>query len=490
MKAFFEKYAVMISAAVCVLALAGVWLGIRFSADAGTYELKDVSGDAAVLDDLIVGMELTDAAHTQHLTLDSGELAHTFDYQMPFMSDQYEGYDLDQCYVEHEDADVQVNIESKLESEDESYEAWVSHMTRQTDRVRVFVELGHYTSGHDKHIEVVTDVTVYDEDSPFVFNLASDKYVYKGQVSREGEPLPDEINETPYSDIGTDVLKDQYAWEDIDSSELVAEDENETVYFTPALRPYHGGKSAIYRVDEWNEYGSYALEPSLLDGKHLYYNGLDVPSGQVTPVAVFPADNLKTLRLDVVDGRLCLLLVADGMMTLRVYEMDGTLAGELPIVKMSPQRNVSAVMAVNKSGGKPMLCYRIVDAAANDEAGNERGEGMLFCVELGDTAILRSMIKDRELLLGYAFADGKWVLLDTVRDMPRVEEQHGYFPDKYMLSVADERGGLLYQGEIVTDAMEDRRAWYEMTEPPYNDVYHAMQRGIWSLNVCEKGKQP
>ncbi len=499
MKAFIARYEVVISALLCLLVIAGAWLGMRLSADAGTYALKDIAGDASQLDDLVIQMTLSDGAHTQHITVDEGELNHTFEYLPPIKSYYPEKTrSFSQYYTEHEDADVVMEMDTRLEDVYEKYESWVTHMRRAADFVRVSAEISRNTieSIYSDRVQVMTDVTVYDESHPFVFKYESYKDVYKQNLSAQGEARPIEPGVSPYEYMGMDYKKTQYTNEEYYvSADLSTQDENGTVYFTPALSPLYGGTSAIYRVDEWGSYVN-MIEPSLMDGKYEYYNDTQVPYGSVTPVVTFPVDGhaMRTLRLDVVDGRLCLLLVADGMLRLRVYDMDGALLNEVQIAKMSPQRELVGNIYIIDSKGSKMLCYHLSDIYVYDEETGEAiqsdEEDMLFCIELGEQTRLRSVLAVQPLLKGCAFVDSRWVLLETGRSEDEIQAEHFYYPNHDYLSILDEEGAVLYRGEVVTDTKDDITPSYQLTEFQDNNYYgNVWSRQLWVAEEFVKEKQ-
>jgi hypothetical protein len=58
MKAYFSRHIAPLCLLLCIAVLLFAFLGVRLSADAGTYALVHKSGDAAQLDDLTIRMVL------------------------------------------------------------------------------------------------------------------------------------------------------------------------------------------------------------------------------------------------------------------------------------------------------------------------------------------------------------------------------------------------------------------------------------------------
>jgi len=469
MKSFFKKYAVPIVAVVCVLALCGAWTGVRLSANAGTYRLDDIEGDRAYLDGIRIDMSLFDTAHTQSITLDNGMLSHSYEYTLPFHPHPESSYTGWQSFAEAEDAHVKVEMATTLTDTGEDYELWTTHMTRSADKANVSVSVERIKSGPVYWAQVVTGVTVSGEGYPFTFNLEREATVYTNQTTAQGDPLPDTTNETPFSYTQTEV--DPVSQMGYSSEPLVAEAEDGTVYFTPSLMPYYGGTSAIYRVDEWGGSG-YAEEPAMLDGYPTYSDYNARSAGNVAKLASFPVDGhqLRTVALDVVGDRLCLLLVADGTLTLRVYGLDGAFEHELPLFEMNPELTRTSTLFTNESGSSIMLCYYLQDPgyASYWDAPPESGPKLL-CVRLDDTAELMSVLTGHDTLVRAAFIGSHWVLTET----EYVDYSYGdssMIPQRHYISVLDVSGAVLYRGEIVTDQHEDEIQDFVQSgaEPPYD----------------------
>ena len=464
MKIFLKRFAAAACALVCVLALTGAWVGVRLCADAGTYGLTDIEGDRAYMDGISVSMRLADAAHTQHMTLENGALSHSYEYVAPFETPSGISFYPSQAFVEDENAAVKTETSTTLESSDETYELWVTRLTHTADSARISASLDRYDHGHgtvDQWAQVVTDVTVRGENYPFEFNLERETTVYKNQKSAQGESLPDTTSETPFSytesavgpvsDLGYSVAS------------LYAETPDGTVYFTPSLMPYYGGTSAIYRIDEWGSHAYYSEPTTMADGYACYpdYNARAL--GSVTKLVEFPVDGreLRTVALDVAGGRLCLLLVVDGTLTLRTYSMEGVLEYEVPLFEMSPELQYDSVLFSRESGGATTLCYSLKDPAYNSYSNAPKNDAILFCVQLAEKAELMSVITGRNDVMHAAFIGGHWVLAET-EDIEDLSNNY-YMPQRHYISVLDTEGSTLYRGEVVTDAPQDMLQYYIVT---------------------------
>jgi hypothetical protein len=218
----------------------------------------------------------------------------------------------------------------------------------------------------------------------------------------------------------------------------------------------------------------------------------------VTQVVSFPVEgrDIQTGALDVVDDKLCLLLVEDGTLWLRVYLRDGTLQHETALMQISPDSDTQYYMLyANKSDGSTMLCYHLCNVTTADMKTEEQ---MLLCVELGEKATLRSVITPRDGVLRAAFIGGRWVVVEyntTVTvNWPTSAPVYHY------VSVLDDAGQTLYRGEIVTDAAEDVRQYYEIIgwegtvewyqEPYITDRYgygadYTLTRGLYCDEISE-----
>lgn len=460
MKKRMTRHAAPLCALLCVMILVSVFISIRVSVDAGNYEIRDIEGNTSFLDDVTARMVLQDSTHKQYLTLSNGEIGHTYEYIMPIKERRDESVDYSQQFVEHEDADVLVTSETNLEDTSDAYDIYVTQLKRAADKVRVSVLLGkvkHYPSSDKvKTVQVITDVTAEDSNHPFVFNYLQDIEHYK---KSEGDAIKDQTDIRPFEDIGMKVTNKKYTEESWRNTPLHAEDDHGTMYFTPALQPFHGGQSAIYRVNAWNT-GDVSTEPVEKDGAEYTPAYAEIPLGSVTEIVTFAVDDLRTVKLDIVDDRLCLLLAVDGMLTLRVYNMDGVLEHELPLFDYDADSTAKSELYTNESGSSTMLCYQLSQSLGEntDEDLNNINE-YLFCVELNETAQLKSVITPPQLLLRAAYIKNRWILIETKPDAQDVQHP-AYAPLRYYISALDNKGQRLYLGEIKTDAWEDEIQYY------------------------------
>ncbi len=461
MKRFFRKYAVPVIAVVCVLALSGAWTGVRLSADAGTYRLDDLEGDRAYLNGVRIDMALSDAAHTQHITLDSGTLSHSCSFTSPLAASDPVLFSNSQMFVESPGATVQESTETTLQSSGEDYAVWITQLTRKTDEARVSVQLlRHGANSPSQWAQVVTDVTVSGDGYPFEFTLERETTVYTNQHTAQGDPLPDTTSESPFDYAGTSVGPASEMG--YSTGPLTAEAPDGTVYFTPSLMPYYGGTSAIWRVDEWITDRGITEASATVDGYPCFPDSNALPWGTVSTIAEFPAENLRTVALDVVNDHLCLLLMADGTLTLRVYGLDGTFEHELPLFDMDPELSRTSTLFTNESGGSVMLCYYLQDPAyASYWDAPPESDPQLMCIRLGDTTELVSVLTGRDTLVRAGYVGGHWVLTETAHMDGLVTEQP--IPERHYISVLDASGAVLYRGEIMTDQYEDEIQYYVST---------------------------
>ena len=495
MKKWFRRHAAPFCMLVCILIMAGVWIGVRCSADAGTYHLKNIAGDAAYLNGVTIDMCMEDGAHAQYMTLDNGALSHSYQYTMPLYRWELTSYVTNQSFVEHEEADVKVETNTELANSDDDYEIWLTRMTRTADLARVSISIETIGgSGDVGWAQVVTDVTVHDESYPFVFGMEREKEVYKNQISANGDPLPDSVSERPFYYTNTEIHNNDYLAERdnaVYNEPLYTEAPDGTVFFAPTLRTYHKGISAIYRVDQWGGYG-YTDESVMVDDDPVYLMYTARPVGVATPVVTFPVNELRTVALDVVDDRLCLLLIENGELILHVYSMDGILEYETPLFEYAPRYGIQYELYTNTSGGSTMLCYQMRDGFAYDPETGEplgmehRQDKRMFCIELGDQAVLRSVVVGRDASMRCAFIDGRWVLVEAAHVSSCLAEFPLYMPTSHYVSVLDDKGNVLYQGEIVTDAGQDAAQYYladENSRYVYRD--YTVSRGLYCEDIKE-----
>lgn len=491
MKDILKRHAAVACLLICVMIITGTWMAVRFSADAGTYRIVDIEGDRAYLDGINIDMELSDMAHTQHMTLSNAEIRHTYQYQSQLFHQDVLHYDISQAIVEDKTGDVHVETETEMISSEDDYELWLSRMSRTADRVRLSVSIGkHYitgTSSQQHTVQVVTDVILHGDSQPFVFTLEREIYVHKNQVSQQGEPLPHEISEMPFSYVYSDEINNTL----VESNpHLYAEAKDGTLYFTPPLSPNHRGTSAIYRVDEWGYYG-YTEEPAMVDD-YLTYSDFNAKSiGTVSKLVSFPVDGhqLRTVSLDVVNDRLCLLLIVDGVLTLRVYSTEGAFEYETPLFDVAPAQAISSMLFTNQSGDDTMLCYYLQDISSYEEEKRvDSSDPKLCCIRLGQNAELISILNTRKAIMHAAYIGKVWVLAEM-----KYKESYSYYdfyvyaPAQYYTSVLDSEGKSLYKGELLTDVTEDTIQYYlKANANDYANSNFTLNRLLYFKDISEE----
>lgn len=472
MKKRIIQHAVPICILLCMAILAGSSIVLNAHAGAGTYRINDIEGDADYLDGIAADIVIGDSAHEQYVSLRNGKLSHEYEYTLPFPTSRATRYNSSQNYVEHEDADVNVTTNTNLEDTSENHDFYITEMRREADKVRLSIVLEMIDDNHRgmnvKMAQVVTDVVIQDDSKPFVFNLMQEKQVYRNQTTPEGEPAEDVTSLMPFDSNGIEIHSDDYDDPDYDKP-LYAQNTDSTMYFTPNLRPFHQGESAIYRVDEWAE--EYSQEPVEKDGYEYFPWYSETNLGSVTKVAAIPIDEheMRTVHLSVIDNRLCLLLIIDGTLTMRVYGMDGTLESEAPLFDLEVNPQMHVTLYTNPSQGSTVLCYHMINALNDEQSGtdvtNDNKSNILVCVELGDTIKLRSKLLKSPFLLRAGYIDDYWVLVESKPDEPvyNTQDHPGYIPQLYMINILNDEGNTLYSGEIVTDAFEDNIQYYTAT---------------------------
>lgn len=471
MKRKILQHSVLICILLCAAVLAGSYIILNAHSGAGTYKLNDIEGDADYLDGVSADIVIGDSAHKQYLSLNSGELSHDYEYLLPFPTSRTTRYRTDQNYIEHENADVNVSTNTNLEATSEDNDFYITEMRREVDMVRLSIlieEIDESNRGmYIKMAQVVTDVVIKDDRKSFVFNHMQEKVVHKNQTTDYGEPADDVVSTMPFDSNGVEVRNSDYTGYVIP---LYAQDTNGTIYFTPNLRPFHQGVSAIYRVDEWAE--DNPQKPIEKNGFEYFPCYTEVPLGSVTKVTAIPIDGheMRTVHLSVIDNRLCLLLIIDGTLTIQVYGMDGTLQSETPLFDLDDNPQLNVMLYTNPSNDSTMLCYQMINALiqnenneeANEDTANVNQDDLIVCVELSDTVKLRSKLLRSPLLLRAGYIKDHWVLVESIPNVPMLytQDHPGYTPQLYMINILNDEGDTLYSGEIATDADEDNIQYY------------------------------
>lgn len=472
MKRFISRNIAPLCLLLSVTVLFAAFLIVRLHANAGTYVLVRRSGDAAQLNDLSIRLVMGDERHEQHITINGGALTHRFCAVPPYADTAVKTYMLDQDFTEDPNADVQVEVKTFTEVATDDQITLRDVMTRHADRARLSVVVhAESTMSVYRRVIVPTDLYVQDDAHPFESTLKRFRSRYR-YIKPDGEtgwnetggyyqePPEEELREENTSAYD---VSDFRVPEALQAANVMlnnyATDSAGRLYFTPGVQPYMRGEWAVYRVEKWTK-NENPIELASRDGYDYYVPTAAIPLGEVTKLASFPAQDTATLRLDIVEDRVCLLSIEGGMLTFRAYAMDGAQIAQTPLFAYDPDTTYITGLHSNRDGDSSMLCYALY---TRDSTGYSTFNS-LACVELtSSAAVLRSRIKPDFDAIDYAFFGGRWALLRMESAGRDGKQDSLYSPLRYTLELLDPDGASLYAGEIVTDAYEDQLQYYGRT---------------------------
>lgn len=452
MKAFLKNHAALLSGALCLLTLFGVTVGLFARAGRGTYEIVNVTGDEALLASLTLPMELSDGTHAQELTLQNGALTHTFRNRRILSTEQTANSNV---YVQLVPAWDSVSVfEEYTDAASPAQNGAAPSLKRTVDKAGLMLQinyskhynglLGYLDQADFGAVTVLTDT--YFDAAPTEFLYTTD-----GGVDADGNPTYYPTGQADYAEAYRLINLNRVAH----ATEL-----DGSLY---ALTPTHsacGGDIAIYRVDDWHV-PPYTVEMELLGGYSLLPIGDGRDRGKVTAVISFPAAGIDTLRLDAVDGKLCVLLVESGRLTLRVYTPQGALLNQTDLGPYAINGTVFSDLRTTHDGDT-VVSYRLRNRIF--ESDEPRFETDLYAVALGSGALLSHLPAAQTLSAqDFGFARGRWVLL--AQSAPWYANEHILLCDACLL-VLDAEGAALCACDIRTDAWQD-------------DLYHAQGNRDW-----------
>ncbi|MDO5111070.1 MAG: hypothetical protein Q4E65_02075 [Clostridia bacterium] len=449
MKAFCKTYAAAISGALCLMILLGTTVSLFARADKGTYTIANVTGDEALLASLTLPMELRDDTHTQELRVQDGTLLHTFRKREIIETEMHTDNNI---YAQLIPAPDSVSV-----MEDYTYQAGMEKGTatpslkRTVDKTMLVMDVIYrkYRAGLLDSLGGVAYqfVTIPTEET---YDAAPVAFIYTHEdssVDAAGNPL--------YYHRGLAEEMDTAFLAAINAvqSNCIAVLHDSVYALTPCL-PACGGNAAVYRVEDWQP-DSYTIEPETVEG----YALLPIETlsqGKATPIFRFPAAGVRTLRLDAVDGLLCLLLVENDTLTLRVYTPEGELLRRVELGRYTAQDEVWTDAVVTHDGAS-VLCYRLQqrsrvydkDIRAYVDAGME---DMLYAVDL-QTGTLLSSLQDEWSSMDFGFAKGRWVL--STQGTLRLQGD-SFIAYEARFLILDAQGETLCSFDVQTDAWQDQ----------------------------------
>ncbi len=156
-----------------------------------------------------------------------------------------------------------------------------------------------------------------------------------------------------------------------------------------------------------------------------------------------------------VDGMLCLLLIENGELTLKIYTLEGELLRKTEMGNYAVKSKPWTELSVTRDGAS-ILCYRLDPQNVYDAAQNvDEAEASLYALDL-QTGALLSSLADEWHCFDFGFAQGRWLL--STQGVPRIQSASISAYDARFL-VLGAKGEALCSFDIFTDAWQDQLSY-------------------------------
>jgi hypothetical protein len=437
---------------LCLVILSAGFAGFRHESVKGTLYLKDISGDPSALKDVVISGILQDMHHGIKFDIHGERVKKSFRFYenngdiAADMQTLGNAIRYNENLISYQE-DYAISPKARIEvtathGEDEHGLKW-TETTKAADMADVYVSMSNHSyTGKKTGIERLFFYTgSYIKSEGLDFKLSEKRYFNEDDhlVSRsEGS-----IEMIPRPHIGTS--DGRHAFTILDGE----------IYFTLLSTPDYKGESGIFKVEEFADSGFWLGSQ---DSRGQY--------GRVKTVVSFSLDDreLTVLGLKAVKGKLVLIILEDGMLSLQAYDPDsGELIDKLDVMSFDNYEYVGFLQSFAQEN-QLNICIKVAEVNSDSE---EKDTSLLIAsVKLEeDNLSLLHLIEGLDLDKGESIfynleqiteVKGKLFVFTYVR---REEEMLGMpydilEPMHYLMFVY-QNDNLLYKGELVTDADED-----------------------------------
>ncbi|HHY83425.1 MAG TPA: hypothetical protein GX505_12240 [Clostridiales bacterium] len=466
---------------VCMAALVFSYVGLLNASDNGTLYIKDIIGNRAILEDVVISGIIQDRYHGIEFDIENDDVSQKFVYYDSFQDIREPGYKLvntlqdgEAKYIYQLEYEISDDANVEIVETKETLESGYSiTKTKKADKIDFYVYISVLKNNKSNlswdRIRYRTGASLISGTKDFQFGSTS-YYDENGNLLAYSE-TSQKIGEGPYT-AGSDTSN---AFTLLDGC----------LYFTFFSSPYHTGSNGIFKVEDFSDSwpGDSPYE------KKEY--------GNVKPVAVFSLDDnsLSVLGLKAVNGRLILIVIENDMLVLRAYHPEtGELIDRLPVMEFAPEEYGGILQSFIEDS---TLNLNIAKKAANNQE-QDSTTNILISIHAGETLSLLHcseglLLGDMETASAYVDqmveADQK---LFVFTNITRENEKQGIpyeilWPRHYMMFVY-QKDELIYKGELITDIDEDYIPDREKIAS-YNSGYGHNQyqfRQIYDIQVKEK----
>lgn len=443
-----KEYRVIISLMISLIIIFMVIIGVLSYSNDHTLYLKDLEGDSSVLSDVIVSGYLQDSYHGQKFTIKNGDIKSEFLYydnindinDIEQLSTRYakSAEDEKYNYLYNYEYAISKDANRHVIYDENKVDVTKKTITTYCDKVDVSVQLrrmwvDYRKKGLPDKSDIKLKSDVYIESNKKEFQLIKKIIYYEDGGTSES-------NKTK----GIEGKTKSYG------NALTVTEDNQ--YFTILTDERYKGINGIYKVKEFKEW---YLNERYFDKGRLNEGDSDC----VNTVATFSLNenNISVLGLHIVNNKLVLVLMVDDVLVFRAYEPEtGDMLGEVKVNDMDMSEGLLSyewfindnILSLDIITQKDRKSLKIVSIEVDEEI------SILHCV---DDFLVEEQIIDDIRYIGSV--NNKLIVLANLIDIDHLQKDKWLAPNHYILYSFDHRlnnNKLLYKGEIITDANEDK----------------------------------
>jgi hypothetical protein len=421
-----------------------------------TLYLKDIKGDRKALSDIKIIGYLQDKYHAQRFDIEGGELSHEFIYydslgDIKFLPVKYANGAEDDKYRYWYNYRYEIAPDANIRREYTENKIQMQCVDGKKDAIEKI------TMTYADKIDLYMDVRYDWLDIKPKKKMPDPNYLYFKtgvQLEREYMDFVFEEKKTYYPEGGLAAEDENFQnaadiYRSTGSGMVVL---NGSQYFTvlTQINPYshqrYTGENGIFKAEQYDNWWGDKKE-----------------KGKVRKIASIPMDenDIQVLGLHGVEDKLVVVMLVDGVLTLRAFEpQTGKMLDEISV----PQLDISK---------QPIRYDEYVDGdiihlniITNN---NPVDELQVVSIQVGDRLTLKSYVDGIkfenqmfERVPAISWVDDKLVVAGILKDIDEQMESEYLYPKRFMIFVFDgmeNSSALIYQGEIITDADEDNNRY-------------------------------
>jgi hypothetical protein len=448
-----ERNSVLAACIISLIIIVSSYVFLIGAGDNETLRIKTIKGDLSALNNVVVKGVLQDRYHGLRFTIDNGRISKEFKYYDEYSDIIPQKMNIASNTINNDGLQYSYNLESKVAPDankditeepsdsnrnsvskgDPLAEDFMERVTR-ADKIKLYANI---SASIYNYVRVDTGVIKESKSKDFIF-----KETYRQGDTASGGGT---VNQSS-SAILPVFSNSSYAFTFL----------NDKLFFTVLSDKTASGKNGIFRIDEWVTWPNW--EKKAENGK----------TEKITEFSL-KGHNTEVLGLTNVCSKLVLILMEDNKLVFRAYDPEtGKIADELKLTQYDWKNQMSSYQIFTQN-----------DTVILASTGNTYS---IVSVKLGKTFSMEQNVESLDLegenMPGYfpniETADNKLFVFCNTTNKSDNDTSENLRPQHFMMYVYDKArpySKLLFKGELVSDADQDREYDRQIVKRQYTYGY-------------------